>query len=771
MPSSTDSKKKTKEFGTPQQVINVVKAIQDVEDDRASDRAKINVIFNGQRPYTSEEEAKYNIQINVNWGEGKRIMRDANSQLNNAFMHPGTLFRATCLEGQVDKRDARSQIFTKNIHRPLQEGISGRKNFFLLRNRNESVTLHGIGALMWQNQYKWMPRFVPLEDLLIPTETMCDFSNLRYFAVNLYLTIGELIAMTQGETRINGWNKKMVDEILEGSKDLYSESTPSTWRDQPEAMRQIFYENSGYYYSDAIPKVRCVQFFYQEMDDPKNWYRVIYLKENTGNKVKDMDKKFLFDGTEEPFAEDISQIVNVQYGDSNFVPPNKYHNVLGLGVDLFAPIETLNRLRCEFVQSAFENLKMYFKIKDPADRDRLKQQVLQQYGIIVEGLEIVPQSQRHQINERLVQEAMNQMDGILAQSSSSYVSSADRGGEREMTAKEAMIKLNQATALVSAMLQTMYLQEGFYYDEIKRRFCDKTSTDPDVKEFRKRCIAEGIPDELLKSDAWRVVPERVMGGGDKSMAQQQAMWLLGVKNMFDPKAQQLILREATSTMLDDQSKGMLLVPSAPPTSTDGTIAAENVFGTLYTGNPTNPRQGIDLQGYITTMLKMLKNNVQMITGIDNMGTPEDLIGLVTVIQNIHQHISMLAPDDQQKQFVRKAGDALGEITNLVKGFAQRQGQEKQKQQQEQMDPKDAAKTQAMVMNAKLKAQITAQKHAVQLHHKEIEFKLDEARKNMQLMSELKRDQMAHHNELMNSTFERTLDSIHKSRASASESEK
>ena len=33
--------------------------------------------------------------------------------------------------------------------------------------------------------------------------------------------------------------------------------------------------------------------------------------------------------------------------------------------------------------------------------------------------------------------------------------------------------LNQATALVSAMLQTMYLQEGFYYDELKRRFKDR----------------------------------------------------------------------------------------------------------------------------------------------------------------------------------------------------------------------------------------------------------------------------------------------------------
>src|SRR5208282_4736138 len=141
----------------------------------------------------------------------------------------------------------------------------------------------------------WRPRFVGMEDLLIPTETKCDFSNLRYFAVNLYLTIGELIEMSKGDKAKKGWNQEMVDQILDGQTDLYNESTPSTWRDQPEAMKQIFYENSGYYYSDAIPKVRLVEFFYQEMDKPNKWYRVVYARENVGGKIKDIDKKFLFD--------------------------------------------------------------------------------------------------------------------------------------------------------------------------------------------------------------------------------------------------------------------------------------------------------------------------------------------------------------------------------------------------------------------------------------------------------------------------------------------
>ena len=753
-------KKPKTEFGTPAKVINVVKAMQDVEDDRASDRAKINSLFNGQRPYSGEEEEKFNIQVNVNWGEGKRIMRDANSQLNNALLHPGTLFNCILRDGPIDKREAWSQIFTKNIHIPLQEGISGRKHYFLIKDRNASVCMHGVGILMWSNPYIWRPRFVAMEDLLIPTETKCDFSNLRYFAVNLYLTIGELIEMTKGDNVKKGWNQKMVNEILDGQKDLYNESTPSTWRDQPEAMKQIFYENSGYYYSDAIPKIRCVQFFWQEMDVPNKWYRVVYLRENSGGKVKDIDKKFLFDGTADPFADDISEILNVQYGDSNFIAPLKYHTVRGLGIDLYAPVETLNRLRCEFVQAVFEHLKMYFRIKDPADRERAKQQVLQQYGFIMDGLEIVRRDERHQIEPGLVADAMGQMNQIMQESSSSFVSGPDRGGEKSMTAKEAMIKLNQATVLVSAMLQTMYLQEAFYYNEVKNRFCQSSPTDPDIKTFQKRCIEEGVPAEMLNAEKWKVTPERVLGGGDKSVAQQQALWLLSVKNMFDPNAQQTILRLATSTVLDDPAKAQMLVPKAPVTATDGTYAAENVFGTLMTGSQVSLRTGIDQIGYIEGLLKMLGTMIQRIAGMDNMGTPSELVGMVTVVQNINQHVMILAADEQQKQRVKQYGDALGKLTNLIKGFAQRQAQAKEaSQKQAEQDPKDQAKIQTMVMGAKVKAQIAKEKSDAKQRERMIEFELDQARQNMELLAEIKREDIAHKTELQNKSFERALEAI------------
>jgi len=759
------------EFGTPAKVINVVKRMQDVERLRAEDRALIDALFNGQRPYSDEEVKKFNIQVNVNWGQGKRIMRDANTQLNNALIHTGTMFTCTINEGPVEKRDEWGQIFTKNLHRPLQKGVSGKKNFFLIKNRNASVCMHGIGALLWPSPYAALPRFVGLEDLLIPTETLVDFSNMRYFAVNLNLSIGELIDLVmKDDSEVMGeWNKTMIGEVLDSQQGIYNESTPSTWRDQPEAMEQVFFQNRGYYYSDATPKVRCVMFFYQEMDDPKKWYRVVYLKENPGDKVKDIDTKFLFDGTKRPFADEIGQVLNVQYGDGNLVPPMKYHNVRGMGVDLYAPVETDNRLRCEFVQSVFEHMKMYFKIKDPADRDRLKAQILQQYGFIVDGLQIVPRTDRHQIDPNLVESAMNQMGEIMQDSSSSYLP-GETGSERTMTAKEATIRANQATVLVSSMLASMYMQEGFYYEEEKRRFLLKDSTDPLVKRFRASCIREGIPEEFLVPEKWEIVVERVLGGGDTTKAQQQSQWLLGIKPMLGPAQQTIALRESVSAMLEDPAKALMYVPSAPSQSSPGSEMAEALFGTMMQGVQVAPRKGIDLQGYVTQLLKMMAEVIQRITQTNNMGTMEEIIGLGIVSQNVEEYIRVLQGDPQQKQNVKQYGDALGKMQNLIKGFAQRLQQSSQMNQhpkvlesisykdvpedvKRQMEaaaglkPSQMQVTDPKMLKAQQQLQITDAKFQQKSRHAEIAFQMEQIRKNTEAASNLSRTEQVHRQQL------------------------
>lgn len=752
-------KAKKKVFKDAASVTNVIQPMQNIERLRANDRAKIDALFNGKRPYSEEEVKKFNIQINVNWGTGKRVMRDANTQLNSALLHPGTLFTCAPEKGQVDKRDAWGQIFTTNIHKPLQRGHTGQRVYFTIKSRNASICMHGIGALLWTTNFKWMPRFVPMEDLLIPTGTYCDFGNLRYFAVNEYLTPGELVDMAMGDNAHPGWNRKMVEGILDSMREQFSESFPSTWRDQPEELEQIFKGNHGYYYSDAVPKIRARWFFYQEVDKPNKWYRCMILREAYGD-VKP-DEAFLFDGTDRPFANNISEILAVQYGDNNLVPRLKFHDVRGLGVDLFGPVETLNRLQCQLVQSTFEHLLMYFRIQDPNDRDRLKQIVLSQYGVLPEGLNIVPRQDRHQIDPNLVDNAMNQMRQYMQESSSSYVQNIQDGTNKEMTAREATIKLNQATVMVSSMLQSLYLQEGFYYEEIVRRFCNKASSDPDVKKFQSDCIKAGIPEALVYDHTvWKVTPERVLGGGDQSQAQIEAGWLWDNAPAFDPSVQPTLRRMAVGAILRDPNKAALLVPLAKPEATDGTMAAEDVFGTLMQGQQCSLRKGIDQIGYVETLIKMAASVVQRISSTGNVGTQQELIGLGTVLQNIQVHIQVIAQDKRNNQLVKQMGDAMGQLANALKGFMQRLSEQQQQQAElSQIDPAAEAKARATLQMATVKSQIAqqtaAQKNAIAVQ----KFQSEQQRANLKTASDLQRNQELHNQDLHQQAQEHALDMI------------
>lgn len=725
-----------KEFGTIQKVLSVIKPCEDIERLRAIDRAKIDRLMNGQPPYSPDEAAKNQIEVNVNWGLGKKIMRDANNQVNSALLHQGIMFNCFPEQGQIDKRDEWSMAFTKNIHKPLQRGQSGIRHNYLIKNRNASLTLHGPGALLWVNPFRWMPKFVPLEDLLIPTETYCDFSNLRYFAVNMYLTVGELIDMTRGDSVVPGWNKPMVDSILKNQKSAPPEGFSSTWRDQPEAMEQVFKENRGWYYSDATPKIKCRWFFYQEVDKPKQWYRLLLLREAYGE-IRP-DEGFLFDGSDTPFADNISQILNVQYGDNNFVPPLKHHAVRGLGVDLYAPIEELNRLFCEFIWATHLDFRMLFRIKDPNDRDRLKQIVLSQFSVLPEGLDIVKREERHQISPELFDQAANVMRDTLQESSSSFIkdTSASESGNRT-TATEATIKSNQANTLVSSMLQSLYLQEGFYYEEVVRRFCRKDSADPEVKQFREDCLKDGIPIELLDNyKIWRVVPERVLGGGDKTQAQQEAAWLWNNQDRFDPAVLPKLKRKAVGTILNNYDTAIEFVPQSKVEATDGVMAAENVFGTLMQGQQCVMRKGIDQQGYIEILLKMMGAIVQRILSTDGMGTMEELIGLTAVAQNITEHIQVLSADKSKNQLVKQYNDALSQLTNEMSGFMQRITERKQAEQESQNDPQGQAKVQTTLLLGKTKADIAQATAAQKLQHKAVEFQLQQQHKAIETAQDI-----------------------------------
>ena len=668
---------KQPEFDTVESVRKTVENMQLLENERARDRALVDVLANGERPYSPQEVEEFQVQFNINWGDLKKSVRDANAQVNAALLFKPILFTATSIGGAPEKRDVYSQKFTARINKKLKKKKIGREFRFLMKSRNASLTLHGPGIVYWPNDYCVIPQFCPLENFLVPTDTLLDFSNCSYFDIKVELTPFELYERTKGDDVVDeNWNMTQVNAILDGLEEMGTLNTNNyNWVQHPEKMQEIFKQNRCYLNSDSVAKVKLDYFFSKENDG--DWFLKIFMREGIGEADTD---EFVYT-SDQPFAEDLGEIIQIQFGDNSIVPPLKYHSVRGIGTDNYGPAWATNMFRSDLFQHTKEQMRMYLRIQDPSDKGRENMVNLQQYGILENGISFVPTAERHQINSDLVDNVIAQCRQNISENSSQYVQDIDTGTEKEQTLGEAQIRQQTANQNVSTLLTMMYEQETPFYEEMVRRWLAPSPVeDSDVDKFQKECIADGIPQELLVAENWEIEPDRVLGAGDQSLALQQSTALYQARGGFDPKTQRMISRQFVSTLTQDPAKGMLYVPDSPDNADSGVAAANDLFGTLMQGVSVDLRQGIEQTSYIATMLKNATAVIQQIQSADNMGTAQQVSGLAMVLDDIKDHIQIVSADPTQKMLVKQSMDQVGKLENELKGFAQRIQQQKQASQ-------------------------------------------------------------------------------------------
>jgi len=725
-------------FKDANDVLTIVSDIELASLIRCQDRAAIDRQFNGDRPFTYEQERQQQIQINTNFLEGFNIGKDAISQTNTALLYKDRLAELRCIQGDVNRRSEWSERATANFNRPLQTGVSGRQFSERINNRNTSLTMHGIGPLWWSHPDDWMPFYISLDDLLIPTDTPIEMSEeLGYFGVNSWLTPLRLYRMVRGPKANPGWNERMVSYILRQLNSI-KQWTPDYWDFwmNPEKTESLWKQHALYLNSDSVPKIKITNFYHQDTETGK-WFRKVIVRENQQISVPDTQNEFLY-VDDKPFADSLAQLLHIQFGDTSVVAPKKYHSVRGLGVPLYTPVELQNRLRCQFAEHVFQNLTPLISLDNPIDQGRPMMLRYQQYGVLQKGVRFVRNDERHQIDPRLVMAQMDQLRQILSENSASYVQDIDTGTQKAQTLGEAQIRLQSANRMISSMLQANYKQEPYLYREIFRRMIQPGTTNAQALEFQRRCKADGIPSELMNMDAWEITITKPYGTGDQTLAQQEVASLMGIYPRLEPTAQRKVMRDYIAVIGRNPDRAMDLIPEEPNKVSSGRKAAEDVFATLMLGVPVGLREGIEQRDYIEAMLGMLSQKIQQVEAVDNVGDTETVIGMSTVLSDIEQHIALMEQDRDQKEFTTAAGKALGVLTNKVKGFAQRVA-EKEKANDPQ-DPEKIAQAQATMMKTEADLKAKEAKSIQALEQKEAKFQQQMEQDRIKFQTQIRQQQ-------------------------------
>jgi hypothetical protein len=721
-------------FSTVKHVTDTIFSSDEVERIRAENRVKVDQMFNGAPPLSADEAKKWNLKVNVNFGEGPVLAAHARRQYTNAFQRPGVAFRVTLPLAPDEKATEWAMEITEFINRILKRS---KPYFHLKLNQFSSVVAHGPGAQLWDDNDSWCPDFMPIGDLRLATDTELSLENVEWFSARHRYSEGELTEKVFGEHSDQHWRKAAIKKLLWNYHDRNYENQTYDWMNAPEKMAELVKQNLGYYSSDAVPTIPLWHFYYRDRDKRKENWKLVVVPDQGVLGTYETDEFFY--KSDKPFADKLDHILHIQFGDLNNKAPFLYHSIRSLGFLLMEPCFYTNLTRCRLLQHTFEQFNVWLRSVDPSGRARAQKVELFDRAFIPEGISIVPQTERHQIDARLVETVMAQLKQLMAEASASYVQSTDNGTQKEQTAFETSVKLQQVNAMMSGMLTVAFFQETFAYREICRRFCLRGTTDPDCIKFQKHCRELGIPRIWLNVELWDIEPEIPLGAGNPSMAQAEANQLMQQREKYDPTAQQEILHDFTAVVTSNPRKAARLVPlDSGRGVTDAQRDAEFAFATLMHGVPVRMKEGLSAREQVETLLGLMAGVIARIEKQTNLATPSELAGLQQVGQYVNGLIQQLAQNKEENQRVKQYSDVLGKLMNSLKAFAQRL-QEQQKASQQ--NPEAIAKAETTKMLAEVKAHTSAASAAQKMHQKQIGFDAEQKRKDAQTAAELRRQNL------------------------------
>lgn len=717
-------------FDSPAAVSGTIRAGDQVERIRGFNRAKINNAANGVPPLGIEEAKRWGLNVNFNTNELAVQLQHARRQYSDAFLKSTNFFNLILSIAPKDKRDDWSSFITMKINKILKDSVA---YFHLMKDAFACVACHGIGVEAWEDSESPIPRYIAIEDFRVPTNTECSFRNLEWFSIRHSYTPGELGMKALGKNSSPNWNKDIVRNMLDQIFRMNYQTVSPTYYDTPEKMFELIKQNAGLYTSDQAPVIPLWNFYYLNDDDPSNtfWGRKVVPDYNAPSNVIGAEPtKFLYDSGDTHFAEHWSQIVSVQFGDLSNKAPSMYHSVRGLGFLLMEPCYFSNLVLCREIQHAFENMNMWVQVNDPNDRSRAQKMEFINKGIVPQGIRIIPQNERHQIDSGFVQSVRANLRQLQAEAAASYTQDIDNGTGKEMTATETMARVNMVNALMSGLINTAAHYERFKYMEIVRRFFNRTSMNPLVKKFQASLIKYGISAEYWDEDECDIQVEVALGGGNPTMAQAQSTALMELLPQLGPSAQQDVLHKRVLAVTNDPRLAQKLVPQQDNQISDGQEWAIAIFGSLMQGVDVPMKEGLSPIDQGEQLLGMLSGKIAFCEQNGNICSPSELQGMTTVSNYIGKLEKQLEQDKSQMQVAKEMSDILGKLNNALKGFAQRI-QEQQQQGQQTED-------QAAIIKAQSDSQIRQATAAQKMHHKEQSFLLEQQRKDQTVVADDKR---------------------------------
>lgn len=697
----------------------------------------------------SEEECRrQNARSNVNFLEATRIASNATSQINNSFFKGDRYFTIKLDKGPVRMRSQWSDQITKSINKQLKRS----RNYKAARESSHAqVVLHGPGPIVWRTRKSVIPSTAGVEDILLPSGTLASMENLDYLSIYREMTWNQVFDAVGGQNVDPGWNKPYIKAL---QQTLYKTGLSPIFQGNrwlfPEKMAEDVKEGAAQAASSSMPKLMAYDFFFRnEKSDKWNRRMVLdYANLTASNIIGEhadvvRNKGFLYE--KDDYADDWGQIIHWYLGNCSNVAPYRYYSIRSIGYLLYGICHIQNKLRNKLYDHMFQSLLTWFHNISDEHREKLGMIDLQNFGVLPEGISMVGAQERHIVDWNLILMGLNQGRQLMAESSSSFLPDMQsQFSGKEMTATETLVRQNTSATLTSAVLNQLAEQSVYEAREICRRFCIKGNTDPMARKFSEDMQKALVPPEVLDVEAWEILPEMVVGGGNKAMELTATQALMQeIMPIATPEGQRVIARRRYAAITDNPEEAMLAFPEIPQIP-DEVQYAQIAFSVLMDGVPFTVKDGVNHMAYAAALLQISQNAFQQAAALLQQPNGISLAaakvaGLFNVGMHLQGELQIVAQDKTRKEQVKMLATEIQKFMIGIQDLSkQLMAMEEQQSQQQGMDPEVMQKIQEQQMMAQNKMQIEQQKAQLKMQHSDIKFLSENQRRDAQTAADIRR---------------------------------
>lgn len=501
-------------FKNAGEVREVCQAMIKADKPRSLERAEVDKQANGNPIYSKAQLRAKNQgwRARTNYRGLEGLLQQTGNMFYDLNVEVDPAVRVFLDYGKGQDREDWQECIAKNYTRMVLQQWPSFDHHVPLRDSN--MLRHGLGAHVWPVKGKWEPHTPIAGQLLFPEDTSIDFHTrgesflLREF-VPAHILYGYI--KNESSARAAGWNPEAVWSVLKNS----SKSTQAT-SDNPEEFQRAM-TNADYGTSMSRGAGAWLNYLFNIEIETRKISQYIVPERGVAE-----SEDYLFKARSR-FDDFSDLIVLFPYEVAN---NGVLQGIRGLGARAREHFDLLNRVLNAMADNTLLSMYPQFSQTSSADPEKLRLMRIGAMTIYPQG--VTPQA----LNlPNLAQGAIplsQMLKGSIEENNQTYLQNTPEPRDRE-TAQSFTMRA-QDSARVSKATHSLYYRNltRFHKKMLLTSVKPNASDEPWAKlaqDFRKRCLADGVPEAAFSKIA-DVEAMRSVGAGSAAARLQALMQLL-----------------------------------------------------------------------------------------------------------------------------------------------------------------------------------------------------------------------------------------------------